>query len=82
MQTFLNFLPSLFSYLVNTCGCDLGTLYLNDLVWVVSWLGLGLLEQQDLVIDLYVVVLNIHFRILVGLFLFFCLQLGVMYWDL
>lgn len=85
---FLEFLSILFLYLVTTCGCDLGTLYLNDLVWVVSWLGLGLtLEQQDLDIDLYVVVLNIHFSIHVGLLLCFCLdisltQLGVMYWNL
>ena len=80
VQTFLNFLASLFSYLVTTCGGDLSTLYLYDLVWywVVFWLSLGLmLEQQDLVIDLYVVVLNIHFRILVGLLLCFRLCISL-----
>ena len=48
--------------------------------WVIPWLGLGLvLEQQDHVIDLYIVGLNICFGIFVGLLPSFGLCILLMY---
>ena len=78
-MNFLEFLGISFSYLVATYVAVIWapkTLYLNDFDgdWVIPGLGLGLaLKQQDFVLDMYVVLLNIRFGILVSLFSFFLL---------